>query len=112
MNKNIADGTEFRAILTDITPDNVSDQQIESVLDAIPNAIAEWLHESEPKEPGKYFGQIKDLFVFRLNHVPESQGAGDAEGTTEAEHYVLHVKASEGMLRAIGAKFGLEVKNG
>ena len=112
MNKNIADGTEFRAILTDITPDNVSDQQIESVLDAIPNAIAEWLHESEPKEPGKYFGQIKDLFVFRLNHVPESKGMGDAEGTTEAEHLAVYVKCSEGMLRAFKAKFGLEVKNG
>ena len=109
---NIADGTEFRAILTDITPDNASDQQIESVLDAIPNAIAEWLHESEPTSEGRYHGQIKDLFVFELVKVAESEGHGVAEGTTEAEHLAVYIKCSEGMLRAIGAKFGLEVKNG
>lgn len=109
---NIADGTEFRKVLSGITIENATIEQVKSVLDAIPEAIAEWLHESDPKGPGKYFGQIKDLFVFRLNHVPESQGTGDAAGTVEAEHYVLHVKASEGMLRAIGAKVGLEVKNG
>lgn len=109
---NIADGTEFRAILTDITPEDISDKQIESVLDAIPEAIAEWLHQSEPVSEGRYHGQIKDLFVFKLNKVEESEGSGFAEGTNEPEHFELHVKASEGMLRAIGAKFGLEVKNG
>ena len=109
---NIADGTEFRKVLLKKTPDGFTKDHIEDVLDAIPEAIAEWLHESEPTSEGKYHGQIKDLFVVELAQVAESKGHGVAEGTTEAEHLAVYVKCSEGMLRVLSAKFGKRVKNG
>ena len=109
---NIADGTELRAILFDLTGENTSGSEIQDILHTYPKAIAEWLFEGGESGEGKFHGQAKDHLIYDLELEPESTGHGVAEGTIEPEHYRLNIKASEGFLRVLSEKFGKEVKNG
>lgn len=109
---NIADGTELRAILFDLTGENTSGSEIQDILQTYPKAVAEWLFEGGGSGDGKFHGQAKDHLIYDLELEPESKGSGVAEGTIEPEHYRLNIKASEGFLRVLSEKFGKEVKNG
>lgn len=107
----IADNKEFRSTLYDLVRDNYGREAVEFVTEAYPEAVAIWLkHGGDSDGNGNHYGRNEE-FVFRLNKVPAQPGHGIAEGTTEPEHYALHIKASSKMLAALSEKFGIEVKN-
>lgn len=108
---NIADNSEFRAVLYDLVKGEHKRATVDAVLDAYDEATAIWLRHSEQPSEGRFFGRNRE-FVFKLRHEPEEVGHGIAEGTTEGEHYELHIKASAVLLRALSEKFGIPVKNG
>ena len=107
----IADNKEFRAALYDLVREDYGREAVEFVTNNYPAAVAIWLRfGGDSNEDGNYFGKNNE-FVFRLNKIPAQPGHGIAEGTEEAEHYALHIKASAKMLEVLSEKFGLEVKN-
>lgn len=108
---NVADNSEFRAVLYDLVKGEHTRATVDAVLDAYDEAAAIWLKQSEQPSEGRYFGRNKE-FVFKLRHEPEEAGHGLADGIPEGEHYALHIKASAGLLRALSDKFELPVKNG
>ena len=114
--KGEADGSELRKVISAFSrqAENrfVTDKDIDSVLDLLPQSIGYWLKNSTPLADGSYRGEMHNGFIITARLKPELVGIAFGHDFNEPEHYDLHIKFEGSALDAIGQELSSPAKNG
>lgn len=114
--KGEADGSELRQVISAFSRQAgnrfVTDKDIDSVLDLLPESIGYWLKNSTPLADGSYRGEARNGLIIVAKLKPEFEGKAFGHDFNEPEHYDLYLKFDGPARDAISQEMAKPVKNG